>query len=71
MRVHRHSGIGYHTAADVHYGRATLLRQQRAAVLTGAYQARPERFVRKPPEPPRLPLAAWINGPAAEVMPAQ
>ena len=60
---HRHSGIGYHTPADVHYGRAELLRTQRAAVLSVAYAAHPERFVRKHPEPPALPSAAWINRP--------
>jgi len=42
---HRHSGIGFHTAA---------------------YAEHPERFVRKPPEPPKLPTAAWINQPKEE-----
>ena len=54
---HRHSGIGMHTPADVHYGRAEAVREKRAEVLTGAYAAHPERFVRKPPEPPALPTA--------------
>jgi putative transposase len=61
---HRHSGIGYHTPADVHYGRAALVREARAVVLTGAHAAHPERFVRKPPAPPQLPRPAWINRPA-------
>jgi putative transposase len=60
---HRHSGIGFHTAADVHYGRAATIRQQRAVVLDAAYAEHPERFVRKPPQPPALPTAAWINKP--------
>jgi putative transposase len=60
---HRHSGIGFHTPADVHYGRAEAVREQRAAVLNAAYAQHPERFVRKPPEPPRLPTVAWINEP--------
>ena len=60
---HRHSGIGFHTPADVHYGRAERVRAQRAEVLSGAYAAHPERFVRKPPEPPSLPTAVWINEP--------
>ena len=60
---HRHSGIGFHTPADVHYGRAELVRARRAEVLTAAYAEHPERFVRKPPEPPALPTAAWINQP--------
>ena len=68
---HRHSGIGYHTPADVHYGRAGVLREQRAEVLTAAYATHPERFVRKPPQPPRLPVAAWINKPQEEVTTAQ
>lgn len=61
---HRHSGIGFHTPADVHYGRAELVRAQRGLVLDAAYAAHPERFVRKPPTPPALPTAAWINKPA-------
>jgi len=32
-------------------------------VLEGAYAAHPERFVRKPPQPPWLPEAVWINKP--------
>ena len=60
---HRHSGIGFHTPADVHYGRAALVRAERAAVLNGAYAEHPERFVRKPPQPPALPTAVWINEP--------
>lgn len=60
---HRHSGIGLHTPADVHYGRAHAIREARSQVLTAAYLATPERFVRKHPEPPELPEAAWINKP--------
>jgi putative transposase len=63
---HRHSGIGYHTPADVHYGRAQAARARRAQVLAAAYAAHPERFVRKPPQPPALPAAAWINKPREE-----
>jgi putative transposase len=39
------------------------VRAQRADVLDAAYAAHPERFVRKPPEPPALPTAVWINEP--------
>ena len=60
---HRHSGIAYHTPADVHYGRAPAIQAQRAAVLDAAYAAHPERFVRRPPTPLPLPEAAWINKP--------
>ena len=48
---HHHTGLGLHTAADVHYGTAEQTRQKRAGVLEGAYAAHPERFVRKPPRP--------------------
>ncbi len=60
---HRHSGIGFHTPADVHYGRAEAIREKRGIVLSGAYDLHPERFVSKPPQPPALPTAVWINEP--------
>jgi len=60
---HRHTGLGLHTPADVHHHRADTVRQHRATILHGAYTAHPERFVRKPPEPPSLPVTAWINPP--------
>src|SRR5438874_7937786 len=60
---HRHSGIGFHTPADVHFGRAEVVQLQRARVLTAAYTAHPERFVRHMPVPPSLPGPAWINPP--------
>jgi putative transposase len=60
---HRHSGIGLHTPADVHYGRAEAIREQRGVVLLDAYAKHPERFVRKIPSPPALPAVAWINQP--------
>lgn len=60
---HRHSGLGLHTPADVHYGTAEAVRDKRAAVLDDTYRAHPERFVRKPPQPPRLPTGSWINRP--------
>lgn len=64
---HRHTGIGLHTPADVHYGRAEAIREQRGVVLLDAYGRHPERFVRKIPTPPALPVAAWINKPEEEV----
>jgi putative transposase len=60
---HRHSGIAFHTPADVHYGRAAAIQAQRAAALDAAFAAHPQRFVRKPPTPRELPAAAWINKP--------
>ena len=68
---HRHSGIGLHTPADVHYGRADAIREARGRVLDAAYQARPERFVRKAPEPPKLPRTVWINKPEDKEDPTQ
>jgi putative transposase len=65
---HRHSGIGFHPPADVHHGRVELVRAQRARVLDAAYAAHPERFVRKPPVPPGLPAAAWINKPEQHLL---
>jgi len=62
---HRHSGIGMHTPFDVHHGRAGAVREARAHTLTAAYAATPERFVRKHPEPPKLPGTTWINKPEA------
>jgi putative transposase len=60
---HRHSGLGLHTPHDMHFGLAEARRAARAAVLTVAYAATPERFVRRPPTPALLPTAAWINPP--------
>ena len=60
---HRHSALGLLTPHDVHYGLADTRRAARAAVLAAAYAATPERFVRRPPTPPALPTAAWINPP--------
>jgi putative transposase len=60
---HRHAGLGLHTAADVHHGHAAAVQGRRADVLTAAYLARPERFVRQPPQPPDLPPPSWINPP--------
>jgi len=64
--VHRHSGIGLLTPESVHYGRAGVVTEQRAGVLAAAFAARPDRFVRGAPQPPRPPLAAWINPPEDE-----
>jgi len=65
---HRHSGIGLHTPASVHFGTAAEIRDQRAATLHTAYLANPMRFRHRKPEPPRLPTAAWINQPSREAL---
>lgn len=66
--VHRHSGIGLHTPASVHYGTANEIRAQRAATLDAAYEANPARFRHRPPTPPKLPSVAWINEPTQEAL---
>lgn len=63
---HRHSGIGLLTPATVHAGLAPEVQAARATVLAQAYADHPERFVRRPPTPPELPTAVWINPPSKE-----
>ena len=60
---HHHAGLGLLTPAVVHHGDVGSVRSERQAVLTAAYVAHPERFVHKPPRPPALPAAVWINAP--------
>ena len=64
---HRHSGVGYHTPASVHYGTAPEVRAKRAETLDAAYAANPARFRNRRPEPPKLPTVAWINEPTEDV----
>jgi putative transposase len=52
------------TPVAVHYGHAKRLHVARAHLLNAAYARNPERFVHKPPAPPQLPTATWINKPA-------
>lgn len=67
---HRHSGIGMHTPASVHFGTAEQIQTQRQATLDRAHAAHPERFARRP-RAPRLPEVAWINPPADQPQPTQ
>jgi putative transposase len=60
---HHHSGIGLMTPRVVHYGLAQDVFNDREKILLAAYEAHPERFVRKLPAPLRLPQAVWINPP--------
>jgi putative transposase len=60
---HRHWGIGLLTPQTVHYGLADDVIRTRQHVLTEAYDAHPERFVRGAPTPPELPEEVWINRP--------
>jgi putative transposase len=63
--AHRHSGIGLHTAAEVHHGRHHAVRAGREKTLTTARTANPERFTttRLLPKILELPDQAWINQP--------
>lgn len=62
---HHHSGIGLLTPATVHCGQAVEALAARQEVLSAAYGAHPERFVRGMPRPLALPTAVWINPPPA------
>lgn len=66
---HRHTGIGMHTPADVHYGLAEAIDRDRDAALEAARRAHPERFgtraIARPNILDREP-AAWINQPPAD-----
>jgi len=68
---HYHGGIALLTPSTVHHGRAAAVIAQRQTALDRAYQAHPERFVRKPPIHPALPEAVWINPPAQKETPTQ
>lgn len=68
---HHHSGIGLHTAADVHYGLAAAKSTDRSQVLAAARAAHPQRFTTNTdPKILALPSAAWINQPEPEQPPA-
>lgn len=60
---HHHSGLGLLTPEVVHTQRSAEVRKLRQKTLDLAYAAHPERFVRKPPQPPDLPTEVWINPP--------
>jgi transposase InsO family protein len=67
---HRHSGIGLHTPASVHFGTAEQIRTHRQTTLDQAYATHPHRFTRRP-HPPQLPEAAWINQPTEQNQPTK
>lgn len=62
---HYHSGIALLPPGIVHLGLAGEVIAHRSEVLAAAYEAHPERFVKKRPAHPRLPAAAWINPPTS------
>lgn len=62
---HRHTGIGLHTPADVHFGLATAKAADRQTVLTDAHARHPHRFgTTRTPKILDLPDTVWINQPA-------
>lgn len=69
--AHHHSAIGLLTPADVHFGRAQTVLDQRQQVLHAAYLKNPERFVKGVSVPAQLPAAIWINPPNAKLQPEQ
>jgi putative transposase len=61
---HRHTGIGLHTPADVHYGHAAAVAVEREATLAAARRRHPERFgTEHSPNIINRPGAVWINQP--------
>src|SRR5688572_26118581 len=60
---HHHAGLGLMTPDQVHYGQAEAVHAARQSTLDRAFRSNPERFVKKPPEPPAKPTAVWINPP--------
>jgi len=58
-----HAGIGLMTPDQVHFGQAEAIYAARQETLDTAFISTPERFVRKPPRPPHIPTAVWINPP--------
>jgi transposase InsO family protein len=66
---HRHTGIGMHSPADVHYGHADHIDRDRDAALETARRAHPERFGTRATTRPKILArepAAWINQPPAD-----
>jgi putative transposase len=63
---HRHTGIGLHTPADVHFGLAAAKAAHRRTVLAEARAQHPHRFggVTTAPKMLDLPDTVWINQPA-------
>jgi putative transposase len=62
---HRHTGIGLHTPADVHFGLATDKAAERRCVLADARARHPHRFgTTHAPKILDLPDTTWINRPA-------
>ena len=54
------------TPADVYFGSAKTILNDRRRVLEAAYNKNPERFPLGMPQPAALPDAVYINPPSAE-----
>jgi putative transposase len=65
---HRHSGIGWHTPASVHYETAEHIRHERQRTLDTAYATHPKRFTKRPIAP-KLPTKTTINDPQKQKQP--
>jgi transposase InsO family protein len=64
---HRHTGIGLHTPADVHFGLATDKAADRRAVLADARARHPHRSgTARGPKILELPDTVWINQPVQD-----
>jgi len=64
---HRHTGIGLHTPADVHYGLAESVERKREETLCKAYNKYPARFAKTPnPKILHREEMVWINEPKNE-----
>ena len=59
---HRHSGIGWHTPASVHYDTADQIRAHRQATLDRAHAAAPRAV--HPPAPRTATARAGLDQPA-------
>lgn len=61
---HQHSGIGFHTPANVHYGIADAVALKRSQTLAAARAKHPHRFTTTTdPKILALPGPTWINQP--------
>lgn len=60
---HRHTHLALLAPAQVHYGRAEKLLDQRAKVLREAFAKHPNRFKGRVSRPGTLPRQVWINPP--------
>lgn len=64
---HRHSGIAYLRPADVYFGRAQAVLDQRHANQMAAFHAHPERYPAGAPKRQTLPTATYINPPHPKI----